>query len=59
MPELRFADLSQDSEILVAAKNAAFNLVDNDPKLAHKENRIIIEALQRSYSRNLSYAKIA
>jgi ATP-dependent DNA helicase RecG len=59
MPELRFADLAQDSEILMAAKDAAFALIDNDPKLARKENSIIAESLRRSYSKNLSYAKIA
>lgn len=58
-PELKYADVINDTQILVEAKAAAFSLINSDPKLKHPENGLIKENLLRSYKENLNYAKIA
>jgi len=57
-PDLKFADITTDSEILIAAKRDAFKLVENDPHFSLPENQIIKKNLISHYSENLKYAKI-
>ncbi|MCU7493942.1 MAG: ATP-dependent DNA helicase RecG [Ignavibacteria bacterium] len=58
-PELKYADVVNDTQILVDAKGAAFSLIASDPKLHLPSNSLIKENLLRSYRENLSYARIA
>jgi len=41
MPEFRLADLSQDQEIILAARNAAFDLIERDSELLAPENKVV------------------
>jgi ATP-dependent DNA helicase RecG len=41
MPEFRLADLSQDQEIILAARNAAFDLIERDSELSTPENKAV------------------
>jgi ATP-dependent DNA helicase RecG len=58
-PELKHIDIVNDTNIITAAKAAAFNIVLNDPHLTDKNNPIIRKNLIDHYSENLKYAKIA
>jgi ATP-dependent DNA helicase RecG len=58
-PELKHIDIVNDTNIIMAAKAAAFNIVLNDPHLTDKNNPIIRKNLIDHYSKNLKYAKIA
>ncbi len=57
-PNLIFADLSTDQEILIKAKKDAFEIVENDKKLKQKENFMIHKKLKNYYSENLVYSTI-
>lgn len=58
-PELKHADIINDTELIVEAKQSAFELIENDPRLEKKFNAVIKKNLLQNYSGNLSYAKIA
>jgi ATP-dependent DNA helicase RecG len=58
-PELKHADIINDMELIVEAKQSAFELIENDPRLEKKNNAIVRKNLLQNYSDNLSYAKIA
>lgn len=58
-PELRHIDIINDTDIILTAKTAAFNIVLNDPHLTDKNNPIIRKNLIDHYSQHLKYAKIA
>ncbi len=58
-PELRHANISEDVNILLKAKEDAFNIVESDPHLKEQSNQVIRKNLIEHYSNNLRYAKIA
>lgn len=58
-PELQHADIRFDAEILYLAKDDAFKIVSNDPKLLSSSYSVIRKNLLTHYSENLKYAKIA
>ena len=58
-PELKYADIINDGDLLVEAKLSAFKLIEDDPGLRNKRNEIIKQNLIKKYSDNLSYARIA
>ncbi len=58
LPDLKFADIVEDSSILLEAKNAAFEIVEDDPRFDKEENRIIKNKLLEDYSDNLKYSTI-
>lgn len=58
-PELRFANIISDFDILEKAKEDAFDIVRTDPKLSSQHNTIIKQNLQTSYSESLKYSTIA
>lgn len=58
-PELKHVDIIHDTEIIVNAKTAAFNIIDNDPHLNHEQDQIIKKNLLHHYRNNLKYASIA
>jgi len=58
-PELRHADITQDTELIVSAKEKAFALIHEDPKFLQEKNSMMKKNLFRHYSHNLKYAQIA
>ncbi len=58
-PDLKYADLITDVNLLMEAKSSAFELIDSDPHLNLPQNKIIRKNLIKKYSHNLSYARIA
>lgn len=59
LPELRFVDITQDSDIILKAKHDAFNLVNEDPSLNNGNNKIIKQNLLNNYKENLQFYNIA
>lgn len=58
-PELKYADIINDMQIIIDAKQKAFAIVENDPKIILPENQIIKQNLLTHYSESLKYATIA
>ncbi len=57
-PELKFADIVNDSDILTNTKEEAFSIILNDPKLQKQENIIVKETIHKKYYDNLVYSEI-
>ena len=57
-PQLKFADLTEDQEILIKAKEDAFNIVEKDKKLNDSENGMIKRKLNDYYRENLQFSVI-
>ena len=57
-PNLKFADLTNDQEILIKAKEDAFNIIEHDINLAKPTNKVIKRKLKNFYSDNLVYATV-
>ena len=57
-PKLFFADLAEDQELLIKAKNDAFCIIENDHRLSKKENYMIKKKLKDYYSENLKFSTI-
>jgi ATP-dependent DNA helicase RecG len=58
-PDLKYADVINDIELINITKKIAFDLINKDPSLETESNRVIRKNLIRHYSDNLQYAKIA
>ncbi|MCW8818034.1 MAG: ATP-dependent DNA helicase RecG [Ignavibacteriaceae bacterium] len=58
-PDLKYADIIYDTELLNLTKKIAFNLINKDPSLDSENNSVIRNNLIKHYSENLKYAKIA
>jgi ATP-dependent DNA helicase RecG len=58
-PDLKYADIINDAELIIQTKNIAFSLINKDPSLELESNRVIRNNLIKYYSDNLQYAKIA
>ena len=58
-PELKHADLINDTQLIIRAKTAAFALIENDPHFQKENHFIIKKNLLEHYSHSLNYAKIA
>lgn len=58
-PELKYADIINDTQIIIDAKQKAFAIVEKDPKFILPENQIIKQNLLTQYSESLKYATIA
>ena len=58
-PDLKFADIVTDKDILIQARQDAFNVVSEDNKLTKEENSIIKHQLLNNYKENLKYSSIA
>ena len=58
-PNLKYADLVKDYDILHKTKKIAFDLINKDPSLDSDANKLIRTNLIKHYSDNLQYAKIA
>jgi ATP-dependent DNA helicase RecG len=58
-PDLKYADIVRDVELISLTKNIAFDLINKDPSLEAANNSVIRKNLIEHYSDNLQYAKIA
>ncbi len=58
-PELKYADIITDEEIILNAKHEAFNIIKNDRQIIDDKNKIIRNNLLSHYSDSLKYANIA
>jgi ATP-dependent DNA helicase RecG len=58
-PDLKYADVVHDAELISLTKNIAFDLINKDPSLEAANNGVIRKNLIKHYSDNLQYAKIA
>jgi ATP-dependent DNA helicase RecG len=58
LPELKIADIVTDARLLYQARNCAFKIVEEDPRLAQKENLCIRSNFLRKYKRRFSLVDI-
>jgi len=58
-PDLKYADIVRDVELISLTKNIAFDLINKDPSLSSESNVVIRKNLIKHYSDNLQYARIA
>jgi ATP-dependent DNA helicase RecG len=58
-PDLKYANVIHDAELISLTKNIAFDLINKDPSLESPSNKIIRKNLIKHYSDNLQFAKIA
>lgn len=58
-PDLKYADIILDAELITKTKNIAFDLINKDPSLESESNLVLRNNLIKYYSDNLQYAKIA
>jgi ATP-dependent DNA helicase RecG len=58
-PELKYADITTNTKILMEAKQAAFKIIEDDPHLQKSSHAIIKRNLLEHYQHSLKYAKIA
>ncbi len=59
LPSLIFSDIIKDSEILIAAKNEAFGIINNDPELNNEKNKILKYTLTKKYNSEIDFINIA
>jgi hypothetical protein len=53
MPELRFSNIITDAEILLKAKKAAFDIIEDDMHLKKEENLPVKKYLTEKFSESL------
>jgi ATP-dependent DNA helicase RecG len=58
-PDLKYTDITADTDIIMDAKQHAFTLIEEDPHLKLEKNFPVRANLVNHYSDNLKYAKIA
>ncbi|MCF8240435.1 MAG: ATP-dependent DNA helicase RecG [Melioribacteraceae bacterium] len=58
-PELKFADIVNDVELLIKAKEDAFELIKIDPDLSNPQNSILKNIIEEKYKENLHFINIA
>ena len=57
--DLRIADLARDQAILQIARNAAQDLIDEDPNLEKEENKSIKLFLEQKEKNRMNWSKVA
>ena len=58
-PELRYANITEDVNLLLKAKEEAFGIIESDSLLKEQSYQVIRKNLVEHYSNSLRYAKIA
>jgi len=58
-PDLKFADLTEDHELIYKTKKITFEIIKKDPALNLPLNIVIKENLLLHYKDNLKYSSIA
>lgn len=55
LPDLRLAQLSRDIEVVVDAREEAFRLVDEDPRLERPDNQELLNEVKRRFAASLDW----
>lgn len=59
LPELKYADLIEDTRLLYDARETAFKIIENDPNLRDENNLVIKKNLREKFSDNILLSQIA
>lgn len=59
LPELKYANVIEDTEILISARETAFRIIEADLQLTLPENFLIKKTLKENYPQHLHLAQIA
>ncbi|MBU2445658.1 MAG: ATP-dependent DNA helicase RecG [Bacteroidetes bacterium] len=59
LPEFKFIDLTEDYELILQAREAAFKIINDDPTLSKKQNHILNETLTRKFSKEKYFSSIS
>ena len=57
--DLKIADITKDSQLLVSARNAAFDLIENDPDVEHPYNIAIRRQLINMIKNRPNWSRIS
>ena len=57
--DLKIANLAQDGKMLEIARNAAMEILDDDPQLAKTENRVMATQLRKMKTNTLNWGSIS
>lgn len=58
LPELKYANVVEDTNILLQAREAAFKIIEHDKQLAEQKNSLIRKNLQENFSHNIHLSHI-
>ncbi len=58
LPSLKYGDLVEDAPLLFAAKEAAFNVIAGDAKLARPENSVLKKKIETDFKKHLKFVKV-
>ena len=58
LPELKYSDIIEDAEILIDAKETAFNIIDDDPWLKKEINVVVKKYLSENYSHHIHLSNV-
>lgn len=58
LPELKFSNLITDSDLLIRAKQAAFQIIEDDMHLRKEENHVVKKYLSEKFSESLKLSFI-
>ncbi len=59
LPELKYADIIEDTDILLAARETAFKIIESDPQLTNPLNSLVKSTLHKNYYQHIHLAQIA
>lgn len=59
LPELKYSDLVADYNLLLEAKEAAFEIILDDPSLSKEKNFLIKKVLKKNFSNNILLSQVA
>jgi len=59
LPELKYANIIEDTDLLLSSREAAFKIIEHDPSLLLPENSLIKKTLEQNYHHQIQTARIA
>lgn len=59
LPELKYADIIEDTNILLTAREIAFKIINHDPQLSQPVNLLIKNTLHKNYFQHIHLVQIA
>jgi ATP-dependent DNA helicase RecG len=59
LPELKYANVIEDTKILSDARETAFKIIESDGNLSDQNNSIIKKTLKENYSNHIHFARTA
>jgi ATP-dependent DNA helicase RecG len=58
-PDLKYVDMTKDIQLVMEAKETAFKIINDDPKLSHLNNHVIKLSLEKKFLHHMRFADIA